>query len=100
MKISILDSKGKSTGREVTLPKDIYAIEPNEHALYLDVKQYLANQRQGTHKPKSEQTSQEVPEKSKSKRVLEQRVLVVLNLVYLEVVEEYLAQDQEIMMLS
>ena len=52
MKISILDSKGKSTGREVTLPKDIYAIEPNEHALYLDVKQYLANQRQGTHKSK------------------------------------------------
>ena len=38
--------------REVTLPKDIYAIEPNEHALYLDVKQYLANQRQGTHKAK------------------------------------------------
>ena len=52
MKISVLDSKGKSTGREVTLPKDIYAIEPNEHALYLDVKQYLANQRQGTHKAK------------------------------------------------
>ena len=52
MKISILDSKGKSTGREITLPKDIYAIEPNEHALYLDVKQYLANQRQGTHKAK------------------------------------------------
>ena len=52
MKISILDSKGKSTGREVTLPKDIYAIEPNEHALYLDIKQYLANQRQGTHKAK------------------------------------------------
>ena len=52
MKISILDSKGKSTGREVILPKDIYAIEPNEHALYLDVKQYLANQRQGTHKAK------------------------------------------------
>ena len=52
MKISVLDSKGKSTGREVTLPKDIYAIEPNEHALYLDVKQYLANQRHGTHKAK------------------------------------------------
>ena len=52
MKVSVLDSKGKSTGREVTLPKDIYAIEPNEHALYLDVKQYLANQRQGTHKAK------------------------------------------------
>ena len=101
MKISILDSKGKSTGREVTLPKDIYAIEPNEHALYLDVKQYLANQRQGTHKAKERaDIALEVLEKSKSKKVLEQRVLVVLNLVCLEVVEEYLVQDQEIMMLS
>ena len=52
MKVAVLDIKGKSTGREVTLPKEIYAMEPNEHALYLDVKQYLANQRQGTHKAK------------------------------------------------
>ena len=52
MKIAVLNSKGKETGREVTLPKDIFSIEPNEHALYLDVKQYLANQRQGTHKAK------------------------------------------------
>ena len=52
MKVAVLDIKGKSTGREVSLPKEIYAMEPNEHALYLDVKQYLANQRQGTHKDK------------------------------------------------
>ena len=52
MKVAVLDIKGKSTGREVSLPKEIYAMEPNEHALYLDVKQYLANQRQGTHKAK------------------------------------------------
>ena len=52
MKIAVLNSKGKETGREVTLPKEIFSIEPNEHALYLDVKQYLANQRQGTHKAK------------------------------------------------
>ena len=52
MKIAVLNSKGKETGREVTLPKVIFSIEPNEHALYLDVKQYLANQRQGTHKAK------------------------------------------------
>jgi large subunit ribosomal protein L4 len=52
MKIAVLNSKGKETGREVTLPKDVFSIEPNEHALYLDVKQYLANQRQGTHKAK------------------------------------------------
>jgi len=52
MKIAVLNSKGKETGREVNLPKEIFSIEPNEHALYLDVKQYLANQRQGTHKAK------------------------------------------------
>ena len=48
----LLNIKGKETGREVTLPKEIFSIEPNEHALYSDVKQYLANQRQGTHKAK------------------------------------------------
>ena len=52
MKLSLLNSKGKKTGREVTLPKSVFNIEPNDHALYLDVKQFLAAQRQGTHKAK------------------------------------------------
>ena len=52
MKVAVLDIKGKDTGRKVDLSKEVFAIEPNEHALYLDVKQYLANQRQGTHKAK------------------------------------------------
>ena len=52
MKIAVLDYKGKETGRKVDLSKDVYGIEPNNHSLYLDVKQYLANQRQGTHKAK------------------------------------------------
>lgn len=52
MKLSVLNSKGKKTGREVTLPKSVFNIEPNDHALYLDVKQFLAHQRQGTHKAK------------------------------------------------
>ena len=52
MKVAVLDIKGKDTGRKVDLSKDVYAIEPNDHAVYLDVKQYLANQRQGTHKSK------------------------------------------------
>ena len=52
MKLKVKNSKGKETGREVQLPKDIYSIEPNEHALYLDVKQFLSHQRQGTHKAK------------------------------------------------
>ena len=52
MKVAVLDINGKDTGRKVDLSKDVFAIEPNDHAVYLDVKQYLANQRQGTHKAK------------------------------------------------
>ena len=52
MKVAVVDINGKDTGRKVDLSKDVYAIEPNNHAVYLDVKQYLANQRQGTHKSK------------------------------------------------
>lgn len=52
MEISILKYTGEDTGRKATLSDDIFGIEPNDHAIYLDVKQYLANQRQGTHKSK------------------------------------------------
>ncbi len=52
MKVAVIDINGKDTGRKVDLSKDVFAIEPNNHAVYLDVKQYLANQRQGTHKAK------------------------------------------------
>jgi len=52
MEVKILDIKGKDTGRKVKLSDSVFGIEPNKHAVYLDVKQYLANQRQGTHKAK------------------------------------------------
>ena len=52
MEVSVLNIKGQETGRKITLNEDIFAIEPNDHVLYLDVKQYLANQRQGTAKAK------------------------------------------------
>ena len=52
MKVAVLDKNGKETGRSVELSDAVFAIEPNNHAVYLDVKQYLANQRQGTHKAK------------------------------------------------
>ena len=52
MEINVLDINGQETGRKVVLNDAIYGIEPNDHVLYLDVKQYLANQRQGTHKSK------------------------------------------------
>jgi large subunit ribosomal protein L4 len=52
MKLDVLNIQGKSTGRTVELPEEIFGIEPNAHAVYLDVKQYNAAQRQGTHKAK------------------------------------------------
>ena len=53
MELAVYNIKGEDTGRKVTLNDEIFAIaEPNEHAVYLDVKQYLANKRQGTHKAK------------------------------------------------
>ena len=52
MELSVLDINGKDTGKKIALNDAIYAIEPNDHVLWLDVKQYLANQRQGTHKSK------------------------------------------------
>ncbi|MFT5821334.1 MAG: large subunit ribosomal protein L4 [Crocinitomix sp.] len=52
MDIKVVDIKGKETAAKVTLADSIYGIEPNDHAIYLDVKQYLAAQRQGTHKSK------------------------------------------------
>lgn len=52
MDINVLDIKGQETGRKVTLSESIFGIEPNDHVIYLDVKQYMAGQRQGTHKSK------------------------------------------------
>jgi len=52
MELSVYNIKGEDTGRKVTLSDAIFGLEPNEHVMYLDVKQYLANQRQGTHKSK------------------------------------------------
>ena len=49
MEIKVLNKEGKATDKKVSLTKEIFAIEPNDHAIYLDVKQYLANKRQGTH---------------------------------------------------
>jgi large subunit ribosomal protein L4 len=53
MQIDVLNIKGKKTGRSVSLPDEVFGIEPNDHVIYLAVKQYLAAQRQGTHKVKT-----------------------------------------------
>lgn len=52
MELNVLNKEGKETGRKVSLPESVFGIEPSDHAIYLDVKQYLANNRQGTHKSK------------------------------------------------
>ena len=52
MEINVYNIKGEDTGRKITLSESVFGIEPNDHAIYLDVKQYMANQRQGTHKSK------------------------------------------------
>ena len=52
MKVKVLNTSGAETGKEVNLPKNVFGVEPNDHAIYLDVKQFRANQRQGTHKTK------------------------------------------------
>jgi large subunit ribosomal protein L4 len=52
MQVSVLKYSGEDTGRKINLSDEVFSIEPNDHAIYLDVKQYLANQRQGTHKSK------------------------------------------------
>ena len=52
MKLDVIDKKGENTGRKIVLSNGIYKVEPNDHAVYLEIKQYLANQRQGTHKTK------------------------------------------------
>ena len=49
MELQIFDIKGKDTGKKVKLSKEVFGIEPNDHAIYLDVKQYLANNRKGLH---------------------------------------------------
>src|SRR6185369_3175009 len=53
MKVEVLNTSGKATGRSVELPEEIFGTEPNNHVIYLAVKQYLAAQRQGTHKVKT-----------------------------------------------
>lgn len=52
MEVNVLNLSGKETGAKVQLPETVFGVQPNDHAIYLDVKQYLANQRQGTHKSK------------------------------------------------
>ena len=91
MEVNVYNIKGEDTGRKVTLNESIFGIEPNDHAIYLDVKQFMANQRQGTHKSKErseivvvEDFNFEAPktkvfvEMTKNLKVSDKKLLVVL----------------------
>lgn len=69
MELAVFNIKGEDTGRKVTLSDAIFGLEPNEHVMYLDVKQYLANQRQGTHKSKQRTRCTAPRRSSRSKKV-------------------------------
>lgn len=100
MEVKVLNINGKETGRSITLSDSVFAIEPNNHAVYLDVKQYLANQRQGTHKAKerAEVTgSTRKIKKQKEQELLEQEVLKILCL---KVEVQFLDLVQEVIHLN
>jgi large subunit ribosomal protein L4 len=68
MELAVYNISGKETGRKVKLSEEIFGIEPNDHAIYLDVKQFLANQRQGTHKSKEKHEIHRTTKKLKKQK--------------------------------
>lgn len=96
MEVKVLDFNGKDTGRKVQLSDSVFAIEPNNHAVYLDVKQYLANQRQGTHKAKERAEVGEVHVRLRNKKELVLLVRVVQRIHCLKVEEQFSDLDQEV----
>ena len=76
MEVNVYNIKGEDTGRKITLNESIFGIEPNDHAIYLDVKQFMANQRQGTHKSKERSESVVLLVKSVARKVVVVHVVV------------------------
>ena len=79
MELEVLKITGESTGRKVQLNENIYGIEPNDHCIYLDTKQYLADQRQGTHKAKTRSENQAAHASCSVRRVQAVHVVVTSN---------------------
>lgn len=80
MELVVLNTSGKETGRTVAFDETVFGIEPNQHAVYLEVKQYLAAQRQGTHKSKERSEITASTRKLKKQKDLVLHVMVILNL--------------------
>lgn len=89
MKVEIVKISGEKTGKQVELNEEIFGVEPNDHAIYLSVKQYLANQRQGTHKSKEKGESAGSTRKLHRQKVLVVHVKEVLKTLYFMVVEQF-----------
>ena len=82
MELSVLNIKGEDTGKKVTLNDAIFGIQPNDHAIYLDVKQYLANKRQGTHKSKERSEVSGSTRKLIRQKAVAAHVVVISTLLY------------------
>ena len=94
MEIKVLNKEGKATAKKVSLTKAIFAIEPNDHAIYLDVKQYLANQRQGTHQSRERGDIAGSTRKIKKQKGTGTARAGLLKTLYLEEVVVFSVQDQ------
>ena len=100
MEVKVVNISGKETGAKVQLPESVFGIEPNDHAIYLDVKQYLANQRQGTHNLNNVTKLQVRPVNYTNKKVLVVLVPEALNLHCSMVVVVFLVHNQETIVLN
>ena len=100
MELAVYNISGKKTTKKVKLNKKVFGVEPNNHAIYLDVKQYLANQRQGTHKSKERGEITGSTRKIKKQKGTGTARVVPLRIHYLEVVVVFLDHSLEIMVLS
>lgn len=100
MEVNVLNVSGKETGAKVQLPESVFGIEPNDHAIYLDVKQFLANQRQGTHKSKQRNEIAGSTRKLYKQKVQAVPVRVVSNHHCLMVVAVYSVRNRAIIALN
>jgi hypothetical protein len=100
MEVAVKNIEGKDTKKKVKLNDETFAIEPNDHAIYLDVKRYMASLRQGTHKAKERAEVNYSTKKIKKQKELVALVRVVLSLLCLLVVVLFSDQDQETMILK
>ena len=97
MELKVHNIKGKETDKKIKLNKAIFGIEPNDHAIYLDVKQYLANNRKGLHKSKERAEIAGSTRKIKKQKGTGTARAEVLKTHYLEEVVQYLVQDLDLM---